>query len=130
MKILGIDYGQKKLGLAIGDTQSKLAEPLRVVKFETQQEALRKLGQILRTEQIKKAVVGVSEGDMAQKTKRFGRALSEKQDVEIYYQDETLTTNDAQRLSIKAGIKRKKRREMEDAYAAALILQAYFDRRA
>ena len=57
----------------------------------------------------------------------FGKKLEEDINISVVFQDETLTTKEAQDLSQKAGIKRKKRRELEDAYSASLILQSYID---
>jgi len=112
MKILGIDYGRKKIGLAIAE--GSLAEPWRVVKPE----ALKK---ILENESFDKIIVGVSSGQMGEEQKKFAKSIG----AETF--DETLTTKEAQKLSIEAGINRKKRRGMEDAFAAALILQDYLD---
>jgi putative Holliday junction resolvase len=127
MKIIGIDYGRKKIGLAIAD--GPLAEPLKVVRFESEEEALRKVEEAIKVEKVEKVVIGISEGKMAEETKEFGEKLKEELKIPVVYQDETLTTNEAQELSIRAGIKRKKRRALEDAYSAALILQSYVDSR-
>lgn len=126
-KIVGIDYGRKKIGLAIADTDSRLAEPLEVIRFENLDEALEKVAQVVQVEEVEKVVLGISEGKMAKETKEFGKKLEVKLKIAVEFQDETLTTHEAQELSIKAGIKRKKRKLMEDAYSAALILQGYLD---
>lgn len=125
MKILGIDYGRKKIGLAI--SESSLAEPLSVIRFDTFDKAIEKIKAIIDSEKVGRIVLGVSEGLMAKEEKEFGLKLSDQVKIPLTLQDETLTTHDAQELSIKAGIKRKKRRAMEDAYSAALILQNYLD---
>jgi putative Holliday junction resolvase len=125
MRILGIDYGRKKIGLAI--SESSLAEPLKVLIYrdiEILNEEIKKIAQEFRIEKI---VVGVSEGKMAEETKEFGKKLEKSLKIPAVFQDETLTTSEAQSLSIKAGIKRKKRKKLEDAYSATLILQSYLD---
>lgn len=124
MRILGIDYGRKKIGLAIGDTETKLVEPLKVIRYQSKEEALEKVSRVSR---VSKVVLGISEGKMAEETRMFAKELEDKLGVSIDFQDETLTTLDAQRFSIEGGIKRKKRKKMEDAYSAALILQSYLD---
>ena len=126
-KLLGIDYGQKKIGLAIGDDQSRLAEPLLVVRVGSLEEALEKVAKVVEIEKVEKMVIGVSEGVTAEKTRIFGEQLLEKAGCEVVYQDETLTTYHAQTLSLQANLKQKKRKDREDAYAAALIVQAYLD---
>ena len=129
MRILGIDYGRKKIGLAIAETDSNLAEPLRVIRFQDFKILVAELRGIINNSGIEKIVLGVSEGKMAEETKKFGVKLRENLQVPVVFQDETLTTHIAQELSIKAGIKRKKRKKMEDAYSATLILQDYLESR-
>lgn len=119
MKILGIDYGRRKVGLAIAD--GPLAEPLRVIKYSDSVVLEEKIKQILESEKIEKVIVGVSEGEMGKESENFAKKLG----AETF--DETLSTRDAQNLSREAGISRKKRHEMEDAYAAAIMLQNWLD---
>ncbi len=125
MKILGIDYGRRKMGLAI--SEGSFAEPLKVLRYEEAEVLSDKLRIIIKELNIEKIVIGVSEGKTAKETKEFAKKLQEALLVPVEFQDETLTTHEAQELSIKAGIKRKKRKLMEDAYAASLILQNYLD---
>jgi putative Holliday junction resolvase len=126
-KILGIDFGKSKIGLAIGDTDSLLAEPLEVLRFNDIDWVIEKLRNRSKELGVSKIVVGISEGNIGDFTKDFTEKLKSKIDIPIYFQDETLTTHEAQALSIQAGINRKKRKGMEDAYAATLILQSYLD---
>ncbi len=125
MRILAIDYGQKKVGVALATSQ--LAEPYKVIRFGSVETLTKKIGEIIKEEQIEKLVVGVSEGEMGEESKKFGEKLIKEFKLPVNFQDETLTTHKAQELSFEAGIKRKKRKEMEDAYSAALILQAHLD---
>ncbi len=125
MRILAIDYGQKKAGVALAT--SLLVEPYKVIRFASSKALIKELGKIIDEEQIEELVVGVSEGKMGQESKRFGEKLKMEFKLPLHFQDETLTTRKAQELSLEAGIKRKKRKELEDAYSAALILQAYLD---
>ncbi|HEX6976971.1 MAG TPA: Holliday junction resolvase RuvX [Patescibacteria group bacterium] len=124
MKILGIDFGLKKLGLAISD--GKLAEPYAVVRYQNEEKLINHLKGIIKKEGIEEVIVGVSEGGMGEQSKKFGEKISEF--IRTEYQDETLTTQDANNLAISSGISRKKRKSMEDAYAASLMLQDYLDR--
>jgi putative Holliday junction resolvase len=132
MNILGIDYGRKKIGLAISD--SKIAQPFSVIRFNSINEAMEKIKKVIsslaeatKDKQITRVIIGISEGEMAKETKEFGKSLKKTLNLPITYQDETLSTQEAQRLSIEANISRKKRREFEDAYTAAVILQNYLD---
>ena len=125
-KVLAIDYGSSKLGLAISSTL--LAEPYKVIRYKKEAEIIEKVIKVVQIEQVEQVVLGVSEGKMAEETKEFGNKLAERLRTPIVYQDETFSTKDAQGLSIKSGMKRKKRKEMEDAYAACVILQNYLDK--
>lgn len=112
MKILGIDYGRSKIGLAIAE--GPLAEPWKVIKPG-------ELKRVLENENFDKIIIGISGGQMGEEQKKFAESIG----AETF--DETLTTKEAQKLSLEAGISRKKRRALEDAYAATLILQNYLD---
>src|SRR4030042_6891190 len=125
MNILGIDYGRRKIGLALAITI--LAEAYEVIRYEKVEVAIKRIQKVVEKEQIEKVVVGISEGKMADETKRFAKILEKELDMPIYFQDETLSTQEAQRLSIEANVSRKKRRELEDAYTAAVILQEYLN---
>ena len=132
MKYLGIDYGKRKVGLAV--SEGKLAEPHLVIRYKSEEELLGKVEQVVssfakasKDKQVDQVIVGISEGETAEETERFGKRLEEVLKIPVVYQDETLTTQKAQELSIEAGMKRKKRKELEDAYSAALILQAHLD---
>ncbi len=127
MRILGIDYGKRKIGIALGD--ERLVEGLTVVRYEDEKKALEKIIKIIKKEKINEIVVGISEGQIGEESRKFGEKLGKKVNLPVHFQDETLTTQDAQALAIIAGIKRKKRRALEDAYSAALILQNYLDLR-
>ena len=127
MRILGIDYGRRKIGIAFGD--ERLVEGFTVVRYEDEKKALEKIIKIIKKEKVNEIVIGVSEGQIGEESRRFGEKLGKKVNLPVHFQDETLTTQDAQALSIIAGIKRKKRRALEDAYSAALILRNYLDSR-
>ena len=119
MRILGIDYGRKKIGMAV--TEGSLAEPYKVIRVNSFQEAVEKVSKEVEVSKVSKVVVGISEGEMGEESKKFAESIG----AEIY--DETLTSQDAQRMAIEAGIKRSRRQGMEDAYAACLMLQNYLD---
>lgn len=125
MRTLGIDYGRRKIGLAIAD--GRLAEPLKVIRYSDIKILGEKIKQFIEKEKIEKVVIGISEGEMVKETRDFKKRLEKEVNISIDEFDETLTSQDAQTLSIQAGVNRKKRREMEDAYAATIILQNYLD---
>jgi len=112
MKILGIDYGRSKVGLATAE--GSVAFPWKVVKPN-------EVEKVIESENFDKIVVGVSEGEMAKESREFAKKIN----AETF--DETLSTKEAQVLSMQSGIKQKKRKEMEDAFAASIMLQNYLD---
>lgn len=124
MKVLGIDFGIAKIGLAMAD--DGLAQPIGVIK--NYQKTLTKIAQIVEQKKIEKIIIGVSEGKIGEKAKEYGRKLEEITGVKVSFQDETLTTREAVAKMIEAGKKKKYRQEKEDAFAAAIILQAYLDK--
>lgn len=125
MRILGIDFGIAKIGLAVAD--DNLAQPLGVMKNGLR--TLNKIAQLVKQKQIERIVVGVSQGKIGQKAEGYGKKLKETTGLEVVFQDETLTTKDAIAKMIEAGKKKKYRQEKEDAFAAAIILQAYLDKK-
>ena len=125
MKMLGIDYGKKKIGLAVSD--GMISEPFRVIRYDSFEKLIKSLKHIVDIQGVQQVVVGISEGIMGKESKEFGEKLEKELKTPVAFQDETLSTHSAQELSIDANIKRKKRREMEDAYSAAIILQSYID---
>jgi putative Holliday junction resolvase len=120
---MGVDYGEAKCGVAV--SRAGLAEPLVVIRSESRGKLIGKLRRITEREKIEGVVVGLSEGEMAKWQRAFGLELAGELGVPVEFADETLTSRDAERFSIEAGIKRKKRRRMEDAYAAAIMLQGW-----
>jgi putative Holliday junction resolvase len=129
MKILAIDYGLKKIGLAVGEEETGLAEPFGVLRVNGKKQALNELKKIISKNEIDCLVVGLSEGKMSEITKHFAKELKESLNIKLVFEDETLTTYEAQKLSREANLRKFKRRKMEDAFAASLILERYFQRR-
>ncbi len=129
MKLLGIDYGLKKVGLAIGDDQSYLAQPYLVLKVSgsNQHSLVRRINDFCGKLEIDQIIVGMPGGKLAVKIKRFGKDLQQLTNLPVLYQDETLTSKEAVDKMIGAGVKRKLRREKEDAVSAALILEKYLE---
>lgn len=124
MKILGIDYGRRKIGVAIGDTETKLAEPLNVLSIKNYVLSIKG---IVKENKVEKIVIGVPGGRIENEIKEFGVKLKKATSVVLEYFDETLTTQDAQKVLMESGRNRKSRREKEDAVAAAIMLQSYIE---
>lgn len=120
-KTIGIDYGRNKIGIAIG--VNWLAEPLKVVRVDSFKDALDKIKREIKTQRPDIVVVGCSEGDMGRESKEFATKIG----AVVF--DETLTSLEAKKVAFENSISRKKAKQMEDAYAAAIMLQNYLDRK-
>lgn len=125
LNLLGIDFGLKKVGLSLAVSQ--LADPLKVIRYLDLNNLINQIVAVIESNGIKKVIIGISEGKMAHETKLFAERLKGSTNVPIELFDETLSTQEAQRLAIESGIKQTKRKEMEDAMAASVMLQNYID---
>jgi len=125
MIILGIDFGLKKIGLALA--QSGLIQVLGVVRNSPK--VFDELGEICRKNEVEMIVIGLTAGPLSSKIKKFAQKLSSKLNLPVEFQDETLTSRQAIAKMIEEGIKKKKRRKLEDAAAAACILKEYLLRK-
>jgi len=135
MRILGIDMGQKRIGLAISDKLGITAQGLTVIERGKPEADLCQLRQIILENKITKIVVGLpknmngSLGPQVNKVKDFIALLNHECPLEIIYWDERLTTIEAQRILIEGNLSRKKRKKVIDKLAAVIILQSYLDSR-
>lgn len=122
MRYLGIDYGKRKVGLAI--SEGEIASPLKIVEVTSLVDALNKINQVIKVEEIDQIVVGLPEsGEAANMAKAFIKAMQDK--IQVIVMDETLTSQTAQNDRRELGLKR----QHEDAKSAAIILQNYLDNR-
>jgi len=128
MRVLGIDYGDKKIGLAFGDTLVKVAVPLDVISNHPE-EIIFRLQKRIEADGIELVVVGVplSQGghhgtEQLEKTQRFIVRLREAVTIPVFEEDESFTTSESIRLQREEGAE-----AAEDALAAMLITQAFLD---
>ncbi len=130
MNILGIDFGLSRIGLALADPESKLPVPFEVLKVKDKPlwKVVNEIKGICLKEGVEKIVLGIPEGKISREVRIFGRELKELLKLPLDYQDESLTSKDALGKMITLGEKKKTRREKEDAFAAALILERYFEK--
>lgn len=125
MRYLGVDFGLKRVGLAI--SEGELASPLKTIGVNGLEDSVASMIQIIEAERIDQSVVGMPEGETGKLVKKFIRKLKAR-GVDIVEADETLSSQNALKSMIQMGVSRKKRRA-NDAQAAALILQNYLDNR-
>ena len=131
-RILGIDYGSKRVGLAISDGLGLTAQPLEVVSRST---AVERILQLVSDHDVETVVVGLptglsgGEGVSATEARALGAQLA-SEDLDVEYIDERFTSRIAEDVLLESGMKRRDRRDTVDKVAAAIILQGYLDRRA
>ncbi len=132
--ILGVDFGLKRVGLAIGQTLTRQAAEMKTL--QNTGDLLAQLQSIIEEWQIRRVVVGwplKMDGEdqaITKKTRQFAEALQQRTGVEIDYVDERLTSRDANQRFIElrqSGLTRQSNKEKIDALAACIILQSWFD---
>lgn len=134
MRIMALDMGEKRIGVALSDELLLTAQGLCVVNSKGVEKDLDQIGELIKEYGVTHLVIGLprnmngSYGPMAEKVREFGIRLMEKQpEVPVAYWDERLTTSAAQRVLVEADMSRAKRRQVVDKVAAGLILQGYMD---
>ncbi|MCB9851986.1 MAG: Holliday junction resolvase RuvX [Phycisphaerales bacterium] len=135
MKFIGIDYGIKRIGLAHGDDDTRIAFPLDTIagRNDVTRDA-RNVADRGEAEGAEAYVVGLpinmddSEGDQAALTRRFAGELDRLSGKRVHFQDERLSSAAAHEAMNVAGLRGRKRKALTDQLAARQILQAYFDR--
>ncbi len=130
MKALALDVGSKTIGLAGSDELGLTAQPITTVRRTNLKADLQAVKEVIAERAITHLVVGLplnmdgSEGPSAQEARKIGDALKTPE-LEVIYWDERLTTVAAQRSLLESNVSRKKRKEVVDQVAAALILQGW-----
>jgi putative Holliday junction resolvase len=135
MRLLGLDVGDKTIGLALSDESATLASGLRTIRRVGLKEDLRQLAEVAREHEVGEVVVGLprsldgSEGPQARKVLAFVQALKKVVNVPVATWDERFTTVAAEHALIEGGVSRERRKGLVDKVAAVLILQGYLDYR-
>jgi putative Holliday junction resolvase len=123
MHYLGIDFGLRRVGLAV--SEGELTSPWQIIEVKGFSDAVEKVAKVITEGEFDKIVVGLPEGRMGKNVLGFVNALKKK-GFEVETFEETLSSKKALEVMIEQGVKQKKRRH-EDAYSAAGILQNYLD---
>ena len=137
MRIMGLDLGESRIGVALSDELLLTAQGLCVINSRGTANDLAQVLQLIEQHAVTHLVLGLprnmdgSSGPMVDKVREFGRQLAErKPELLLEYWDERLTTAAAQRVLVDADMSRSRRRKVVDKVAAGLILQGYMDLRA
>jgi putative Holliday junction resolvase len=135
MRVLAIDHGTKRMGIALSDETGTIAQPLEFIPAEPFADFLARLKQLIVEKQVVQILVGMprnmdgSYGEAALKVQEFVAVLKDTTAVPIKTWDERLTSAQANRMLIQANVRRDKRKQRVDAAAAAILLQSYLDSR-
>ena len=133
MRILALDHGTKRIGVAVSDETKTFAQPLEYILAEPFADFLARLKQILAEKEVDFILIGMprnmdgSYGPAAQKVETFVGVLKTAITIPIKLWDERLTSTMANRVMIQGNVRREKRKEKVDAMAAAILLQSYLD---
>jgi putative holliday junction resolvase len=133
MRILALDHGTKRIGIALSDELKMIATPLEYVPAEPITAFFIRLKEIIREKEVELILIGMprnmdgSYGPAALKVQEFIAVLKDKVAIPIQTWDERLTSAQAQRFLIQGGVRRQDRKEKVDKTAAAILLQSYLD---
>ncbi len=133
MKVIGIDFGLSKVGLAISDPSGIIALPLKVIRYKNKEDLLSELKDISKEKNVNKFVIGYpismnyKENKMTKIIDIFKQDM-ENMNFEVILEDERLSSEYAKKIMIEQDVKVSRNKEMVDLTAASIILQTYLDR--
>ncbi len=133
MRLMGLDVGDKRIGIALSDEGALIASPRETLERSGNRKDIRHMLDLARREEVSEIVVGMpfsldgSLGPQAHKVERFVEALKSETDIRVTTWDERLSTVSAERALLEGDVSRAKRKKTIDRVAAALILQGYLD---
>ena len=133
MRILGLDYGEKRIGAAVCDELGLTSQGLTTLIRKTKKHDLDILDHLIRTYAVEKIVIGYplrldgSEGIQCEKVNRFARLLEKTFLLPVIKWPETLSTKEAEEILVQSGVRWRKRKEKVDKLAACIILQDFLD---
>lgn len=133
MKIMGLDYGEARIGVAVSDALGLLAQPLETICEKDRARQIEAVAKVARENNAERIVVGFPKhmdgtiGYRAQCTEEFAREVAQKLGVEYVMWDERLSSTEAHRMLEMGGVSGKKRKTKVDKIAAVIILQGYLD---
>ena len=134
MRILGMDYGSRTLGISISDETKLIASPIETIRYSNEEELFNKIDKYFNEYKIEKIVLGNPinlDGSISKRSEEtfiFKDKLEEKYKVEVILEDERLTTVIANNMLIMNNERRNNRKKVVDKLASSIILQGYLDR--
>ena len=138
MRLMGLDFGSKTVGVAVSDELEMTATGVEIVRRESPNKlrrTLARIGELIKEYDVNTVILGYpvmldgSEGERVEKTKEFAQMLERRTGVQIIFQDERLTTVEAYEIMVQMGIKKDDRYKYVDMLAAKFILEDYLNSR-
>jgi putative Holliday junction resolvase len=132
-RILAVDYGEKRIGLAVSDELGITASPLMTLARRSDDETVRQIAQLASKLRVTQIVVGLprrtdaQEGEMERKVKAFAEKLRQAVSVPVVLFDERFTTRIAEQVLLEADLSRRKRKQVRDRLAAVILLQSFLE---
>ena len=132
-RIMGLDIGTKRIGIALSDPLLITSQPFRTIERKPEKDALNTLQEIINTYSVDKIVAGLplmmngDFGEQAQDCKDFGEKLKQKTNIDVIFIDERLTSYQAEEILKEQGVKYTKDKGKVDMVAASIILREYMD---
>ncbi len=133
MRVLALDVGDRRIGVALSDPSGTIASPLTILYRVAERKELEAIHDLVQQHSVERVVVGLprtlrgEEGPQAQRVRRFGERLAQAIEVPVVYWDERYSTVDAERISRARARRGRGGRVAVDDVAAAVILQSYLD---
>lgn len=136
MRIMGLDYGAKTVGVAVSDELLLTAQPVETIKREREtklRQTLARIEELMEEYQVEKVVIGLpkklnnEEGERCEKTREFAAMVERRSGLEVVFWDERLTTVLADTVLEEGGVAEKNRKKYIDKVAASLILKGYLE---
>ncbi len=136
MRILGLDYGSKTVGVAVSDPLGLTAQGVEIIRRKSEnklRQTLARIEELAKEYQVEKIVLGLPKnmnstlGDRAEKSIELKKTLERRTGLDVVLWDERLTTVSADHVMMEVGIRREQRKEYVDEIAAIFILQGYLD---
>jgi putative holliday junction resolvase len=135
VRVMAVDHGEKRIGLALSDPTGTIASPLKVIEHVSRLMDAAQVSTLAQENDVDLIVIGQSfdeEGKpnlAGRRAAKFAAALREQTSIPVELSDESFSTQDARTARIELGVSRKKRSGHQDSLAAAVILQSYLESR-
>ena len=132
-RLLGVDYGQVRVGLAVSDSERRIASPKATIQRRNPEQDAAYFRDVVADEEIVEIVVGLPlhldgrEGQKACEARAFGQWLAETTGLPVVFWDERFSTVEAESALWQAGLTHKRRKDRRDRVAAQILLQSYLD---